>query len=248
MSARLTDRVLHARWLGRVPYDEALALQRAIHARSDADYLLLLEHPAHLHARQAGRPGARARAIRRRWAPDSCTTDRGRRRHLPRSRASSSATRSVHSRRRRPAVATSWRTSAGIEAALIEALGEFGITGERVDGRSGVWVGGDEDRRDRRAGRAAIARCTGSRSTSIPTSRCSTTSSRAGSRDAGVTSMAAVLGARAATRGPPYADAVVARAWAALTPARSWWSAPTSPPGGRCSRPGRRPRSAGPSG
>jgi lipoyl synthase len=36
--------VLNARWLGRVPYEEALDLQRALY-RSDANYLLLLEHP-----------------------------------------------------------------------------------------------------------------------------------------------------------------------------------------------------------
>lgn len=35
---------LHVRWLGRVAYEEALILQQTI-ARSDASYLLLLEHP-----------------------------------------------------------------------------------------------------------------------------------------------------------------------------------------------------------
>ena len=37
---------LRVRWLGRVPYREAAALQRALHERSTDDYLLLLEHPA----------------------------------------------------------------------------------------------------------------------------------------------------------------------------------------------------------
>src|SRR6266436_6765924 len=37
--------LLRARWLGRVPYGEAEALQRALHARSNDDYLLLQEHP-----------------------------------------------------------------------------------------------------------------------------------------------------------------------------------------------------------
>ncbi|HEY4409606.1 MAG TPA: lipoyl synthase [Acidimicrobiia bacterium] len=36
--------VLRARWLGRVPYREALALQRALHA-GRSEHLLLLEHP-----------------------------------------------------------------------------------------------------------------------------------------------------------------------------------------------------------
>ncbi len=36
---------MRVRWLGRVPYREAWALQRALAARSADDYLLLLEHP-----------------------------------------------------------------------------------------------------------------------------------------------------------------------------------------------------------
>ncbi len=35
---------LHVRWLGRVPYREALDLQRALFERSPADHLLLVEH------------------------------------------------------------------------------------------------------------------------------------------------------------------------------------------------------------
>jgi lipoyl synthase len=37
---------MRIRWLGQVPYGEAWDLQRALATRSDADYLLLLEHPA----------------------------------------------------------------------------------------------------------------------------------------------------------------------------------------------------------
>jgi lipoate-protein ligase B len=36
---------LRARWLGRVPYRDALTLQTALHGRAADDYLLLLEHP-----------------------------------------------------------------------------------------------------------------------------------------------------------------------------------------------------------
>jgi lipoic acid synthetase len=36
---------LHIRWLGRVPYDDAYALQRGLFAESPHDHLLLLEHP-----------------------------------------------------------------------------------------------------------------------------------------------------------------------------------------------------------
>ena len=36
---------LRVRWLGRVPYREAWALQRGLHQHSPDDHLLLLEHP-----------------------------------------------------------------------------------------------------------------------------------------------------------------------------------------------------------
>ncbi|HVA03395.1 MAG TPA: lipoyl synthase [Acidimicrobiales bacterium] len=37
--------MFRVRWLGRVPYSEAYALQRALHDRGRDDHLLLLEHP-----------------------------------------------------------------------------------------------------------------------------------------------------------------------------------------------------------
>jgi lipoic acid synthetase len=41
----VTDGSLHVRWLGRVTYPDGDALQRALHASSTDDHLLLLEHP-----------------------------------------------------------------------------------------------------------------------------------------------------------------------------------------------------------
>jgi len=41
---------LRIRWLGRVPYREAWALQRAMHASSPDDHLLLLADP-HVYTR-----------------------------------------------------------------------------------------------------------------------------------------------------------------------------------------------------
>ncbi len=46
--------VLRVRWLGRVAYADADALQRALHSRAVDDYLLLLEHP---HVYTLGRRG-----------------------------------------------------------------------------------------------------------------------------------------------------------------------------------------------
>ncbi len=44
LAGQETD-VFRVRWLGRVPYGEAHALQRALHDRGRDDYLLLVEHP-----------------------------------------------------------------------------------------------------------------------------------------------------------------------------------------------------------
>ncbi len=57
--------VLRARWLGRMPYQEAWDLQRALHegrasGRSAEDYLLLLEHP---HTYTVGRGGEAAHIL-----------------------------------------------------------------------------------------------------------------------------------------------------------------------------------------
>ena len=41
-----TDRPFRIRWLGRVRYNDALALQHGVVAHSADDYLLLLEHHA----------------------------------------------------------------------------------------------------------------------------------------------------------------------------------------------------------
>ncbi len=133
-----TGRTLRSRWLGRVGYDEALALQRAIHAWSDEDYLLLLEHP---HTYTLGRRADPAHVL---VDPVSVgaeliETDRGGdvTYHGPGQLVgypvgelamAAAGMRDVVAHVRR------------IEAALIDVLAEFSILGERVDGRSGVWV------------------------------------------------------------------------------------------------------------
>lgn len=51
---------LHVRWLGTVPYREALAVQHALAATPDDDWLLLLEHP---HVFTIGRNGDAANVL-----------------------------------------------------------------------------------------------------------------------------------------------------------------------------------------
>lgn len=133
---------LQVRWLGRVAYDESLALQRAVHARSDDDYLLLLEHP---HTYTLGKRADPAHVLvdAASVGAELVVTDRGGdvTYHGPGQLVgypigelaeSPAGMRDVVAHVRR------------IEAALIEALAEFDIVGERVEGRSGVWVGNDK--------------------------------------------------------------------------------------------------------
>jgi lipoic acid synthetase len=133
--------VLHARWLGRVEYEEALDLQHSLFASSDA-YLLLLEHPhvytlgvrtdpTHLLVDPA-RVGARAL-----W------TDRGGdiTYHGPGQLvgypiidvpvAPDATPRYVHT----------------LEAVIVEVLASFGIEGFALEGFPGVWVDRDDPRK-----------------------------------------------------------------------------------------------------
>ncbi|MGZ6999589.1 MAG: lipoyl synthase [Acidimicrobiia bacterium] len=204
----VTGRALRARWLGRVAYDEALAVQRAVHAHTDDDYLLLLEHP---HTYTLGKRADPAHVL---VPPASVgaalvTTDRGGdvTYHGPGQlvgypvgelATSPAGMRDVVAHVRR------------IEAALIEALAELGIAGSRVDGRSGVWIGDDKiaaigvrvARGRTMHGFALNVDCDLSMFDHIVP---------CGIRDAGVTSMAAQLGTA-----PPMATVVdaVVRAWA----------------------------------
>jgi len=131
-------RTLRSRWLGRVGYDEALALQRAIHTCSDDDYLLLLEHP-HTYTLGTRADPAHVLVDPASVGAQLVVTDRGGdvTYHGPGQlvgypvgalATSPAGMRDVVAHVRR------------IEAALIEVLAGFDIVGVRVEGRSGVWV------------------------------------------------------------------------------------------------------------
>ena len=114
--------------------------------------------------------GARRRAVRgRAWW----------RRHLPRP---GTARRLSDHRSQAPQADLHWYLRQ-VEEALIDALGELGIAGERNVGYTGVWTEG----RSARSRRSASTRATGSRGTASPstcrrTSATSTSWSRAESR------------------------------------------------------------------
>jgi len=69
-------RHLAVRWLGRVGYDEAWALQRGLHAHSSRNHLLLLEHP-HVVTMGPRAPAAHVLMDPAAAGAELCRTDRG---------------------------------------------------------------------------------------------------------------------------------------------------------------------------
>jgi len=133
----LTQPVLRLRWLGRVRFGDAHALQRALHERSGDDHLLLLEHP---HVYTLGVRGRLEHVL----APPNevgaelVWTDRGGdvTYHGPGQLvgypilsvpvAPGATPSHVH----------------GVEQVVIDALADLGLPGaSRLDGYPGVWVG-----------------------------------------------------------------------------------------------------------
>ena len=167
---------------GSVPYREAEALQRAIHERSDADYLLLQEHP---HVYTLGSSADPAHVLRDPASVGAELVDGrpGRRRHLSRSRPARRlpdrlARRVAGRPARRRRVRAQARGGADRGARRLRHRGDVRAEVHRACGSA--------TRRSRRSACASRAAGPGtaSRSTSIPTSRCSSTSCRAASATA----------------------------------------------------------------
>ncbi|MYI56180.1 MAG: lipoyl synthase [Acidimicrobiia bacterium] len=72
----MASRHLAVRWLGRVGYDEAWALQRGLHAHSPRNHLLLLEHP-HVVTLGPRAPEAHILMDPAAAGAELCRTDRG---------------------------------------------------------------------------------------------------------------------------------------------------------------------------
>src|SRR6266576_6886262 len=130
---------LHARWLGTVPYREAEALQRAVHARSDADYLLLQEHP---HVYTLGSRADLAHVLRdpASVGAELVTADRGGdvTYHGPGQLVGYPIVSLQEWRAGQRDVVAYVRK---LEDVLISLLPDFGIVAERCEGYTGVWVG-----------------------------------------------------------------------------------------------------------
>jgi lipoic acid synthetase len=135
----VTGRALHVRWLGRVEYGEADALQRALHDRSPYEHLLLLEHP-HTYTLGTRSDPEHVLVPPAQVGAELVHADRG-------------GDVTYHGPGQLvgyPIVTLpEWRDGARdvvahvrrLEAALIDALATFGIDARREEGFSGVWVG-----------------------------------------------------------------------------------------------------------
>jgi len=135
-------RELRARWLGTVPYREAEALQRAIHERSDADYLLLQEHP---HVYTLGSRADPSHVLRdpASVGADLVVADRGGdvTYHGPGQLVGYPIISLAEWRAGQRDVVAYVRK---LEHVLIAALADFGIDAAAVPRYTGVWVGDEK--------------------------------------------------------------------------------------------------------
>jgi lipoate-protein ligase B len=135
---------LVARWLGRVDYAEALALQERLvdrrRQRLEPDQLLLLEHPKTI---TLGRRADPSHVL-----ADGAALDRAGIAVHPTSRGGDVTFHGPGQLVGYPIVALPperrdvHRYLRALEQALIDAVAELGLRGERVPARTGVWVRG----------------------------------------------------------------------------------------------------------
>jgi lipoic acid synthetase len=197
---------LRVRSLGRVPYAEALALQRALHAQ-EHDYLLLLEHP-HVYTLGKRADPAHVLVPPASVGAEVVATDRGGdvTYHGPGQlvgypivtlRESPAGMRDVVAHVRR------------LEALLLEVLAGFGVEARRDPEYTGVWVG--DDKIAAIGVRVARGRTMHGFALNVdPDLAMFDHIVPCGIRDRGVTSLARLLGASAPT--PAAVEEAVARA------------------------------------
>ncbi len=137
------DRELHVRWLGRVRYRDALAVQHQLFSRSDENHLLLLEHP-HVFTLGARGDSSNILADPAEINAEVVTVDRGGdvTYHGP-GQLVGYPILTVPGRRG-GGMADTARYVHEVEQLLIDALGRLGLPGcGRLDDYPGVWVAPD---------------------------------------------------------------------------------------------------------
>ncbi|HLH46047.1 MAG TPA: lipoyl(octanoyl) transferase LipB, partial [Acidimicrobiales bacterium] len=134
------DELLRARWLGRVRYGDALALQRGLWERGRDDWLLLLEHP-HVYTLGVRADPAHVLVDPGSVGAELVRCDRGGdvTYHGP-GQLVGYPIRSIPVAPRATPLYVH-----GVEQLVIDALADVGLPGAgRLDGYPGVWVGLEE--------------------------------------------------------------------------------------------------------
>ncbi|MGE0795568.1 MAG: lipoyl(octanoyl) transferase LipB, partial [Acidimicrobiia bacterium] len=135
---------LRVRWLGRVPYREAHALQQGLFHESADDHLLLLEHP-HVYTLGVRADLANVLVPPAEVGADLVRTDRGGdvTYHGP-GQLVGYPILSLPGKRGGSGMADTVAYVNAVEQLVIDALGDLGVTAARLDGYPGVWI---EDRK-----------------------------------------------------------------------------------------------------
>jgi lipoic acid synthetase len=133
---------LRARWVGRVPYREADVLQRALHERTDDQYLLLLEHP-HVYTLGSSADPAHVLVEPASVGAEVLHVDRGGdvTYHGPGQLVGYPVLSLAEWRAGQRDVVAYVRR---LEDVLIRTLADFGIEAARAKGFTGVWVGDEK--------------------------------------------------------------------------------------------------------
>lgn len=143
---------LRCEWLGEVPYRAGLELQeRALEAvrAGEEDRLLLLEHPPVITLGRAGKRENLLASEEERQARGIEVVDVARGGDVT-YHGRGQLVGYLIANLRRAGEPDVHRLVRGIEAALLDAVGAFGVFGTRVEGRAGVFIAGEAGRPDRK--------------------------------------------------------------------------------------------------
>jgi len=140
---------LHVRWLGRVPYREAFAVQQALFEHSSKQHLLLLEHPHVFTYGPSADLEKNLKCSPQAVGADLVKVNRGGdiTYHGPGQLVGYPilSLQPKHGGKAGPADTTAYVN--GIEQVIIDSLAELGVTdASRFDGYPGVWLGVDTGR------------------------------------------------------------------------------------------------------
>jgi len=131
--------VLRVRWLGRVRYRDAHALQRALFSASPENYLLLMEHP-HVYTLGVGADDRHVLVDPGQVGAELIRTDRGGdvTYHGPGQLVGYPIISVPTGPRSVPEYVH------GVEQLVIDSVGDLGLAARRLPGYPGVWVGPDD--------------------------------------------------------------------------------------------------------